>query len=141
MEDNKINLDVLVIRIGNSTSNQLKADLLRNAFTSDQIPYVEAWIKKLEEDERNAPVTMYHRRKAPNGKVFKAYELPALEKKGWVDSQEKFKEGIISKIKKLIKVVIKSVWAFWCKEYKWILGFIVTLIALYLTYLKLTKGK
>jgi hypothetical protein len=106
MNDNNINLDALIIRIGNSTSTQLKADLLRNAFSAQQMPYVEAWIKQLEEKERNAPVTLYHRRKAPSGKIFKAYELPLLEKKGWVDSPTKFKENIFIRIIGICKKLI-----------------------------------
>lgn len=135
MENSDINLDALVIRISNSTSKRLKDDLLSNVFSTQEIPYIEAMIKKLEEDEKNALITLYHRRKAPTGKTFKTYELPML-KRGWVDSPSKFNEGHLNKIK---RVIIKPIWKFWRKEYKWLLGYIAIILSLYLAYLKITS--
>jgi len=125
MRNDNFNLDALVIRIRNTTSRKLKEELLRNAFSTQEIPYVEAWIKRLEEEERIAPVTLYHRRKAPDGKIFKAFEVPTLEKKGWLDSPDKFKKGIISKIRNLIKRIIKSLWTFWLRHWPILLPIIV----------------
>lgn len=114
MTDNKLNdneLDVLVIRTQNMSAADLQDALKRNIFSTKEVPYIEGYLQHKLEEERNAPVTMYHRRKAPEGKVFKAYEMPVLEKKGWVDSPDKFKEGIKSKIKR----IIKAIWNFLLK--------------------------
>ncbi|MFH1994682.1 MAG: hypothetical protein ABIJ24_03175 [Nitrospinota bacterium] len=133
----EIGLDAIAIRIMGMSAKEIQYCLDRNMFSARERPYFEEYLPHKIEEERNAPVTMYHRRKATDGKIFKAYEVSTL-KKGWVDSPDKFSEGIISKIK---RIIINPIWVFWCKEYKWILGFIATLIALYLTYIKLTTTK
>jgi hypothetical protein len=134
---NDLELDALTLRLTNSNSKEIKDNLLHGRYKSEEVPYITGYLPYKIEEERNASVTMFHRRKAPEGKIFKAYEVSTL-KKGWVDSPDKFSEGIISKIK---RIIIKPIWVFWCKEYKWILGFIVMLITLYLTYIKLTRDK
>ncbi|OGP41521.1 MAG: hypothetical protein A2022_10170 [Deltaproteobacteria bacterium GWF2_42_12] len=133
---NDIELDALTIRLVNSSSKEIKDNLLHGRYKSEEIPYVEGYLPHKIEEERNAPVTLYHRRKAPEGKIFKAYEVSTL-KKSWVDSPSKIKKDIRDKLGN----VMKTIFAFWCKEYKWILGFILTTIALYLTYIKLTTNK
>lgn len=138
MDNNKltdIELDILVILIKHMSAKEIQDRLERNMFSGKERPYVERFLPYKIEEERNAPVTMYHKRKSPKGKTFKACEVSVLEKKGWVKSPDKFSEGIISKIK---RIITKPIWEFWFKEWKWILGFIVTLITLYIAYLKLT---
>ena len=130
----EIELDTLVIRIRDMSAKDLQNDLKRNMFSTKEQPYVEEYLQYKIEEERNAPTHMFHRRKALDGKIFKAYEVTALEKKGWVDSPKKFKKEIRDKFTDF-KTVLFS---FWLKEWKWILGFIVTLITLYIAYLKLT---
>ena len=130
---NDIKLDALAIRLQTSSIKEIKDNLLHNIYDIKEVPYIEGYLQLRIEEERNAPTYMYHRRKAPEGKIFKAYEVPELEKKGWVDSPAKFKKGIKDKI-----IDIKNIlFAFWCKEWKWILGFILAIITLYITYLKL----
>ena len=129
-------LDILVIRIQHMSAKDLQNALKHHMFSTKENPYIEGYLQHKIEEERNAPTYMYHRRKAPEGKIFKAYEVPAL-KKGWVDSPIKFKKTIKDKI-----IDIKNIFfAFWCKEWKWILGFIVTIITLYIAYLKLITMK
>jgi len=130
---NDIELDALVIRLQNKSAKDIQDDLKRNIFSAKEKPYIEGYLKHKIEEERNAPTHMYHRRKAPEGKTFKAYEVPALEKKGWVDSPSKIKKDVRDKFID----ITKWIYAFWCKEYKWILGVIITLIGLYIAYLKL----
>jgi len=130
---NEIDIDALAIRLQNTSAKEIKENLLHNRYDIKEVPYIEGYLKIKIEEEKNAPTYMYHRRKAPEGKIFKVYEVPALEKKGWVDSPAKFKEGIKDKFIKFNSILFD----FWCKEWKWILGFIVTLITLYIAYLKL----
>lgn len=101
MEPDNLKLDALVIRLRGANSEQLTRDLRLHGFYDWQIPYVEAWIERLKEEERNAPIVLYHRRKSPTGKTFKAYEAPDLEKKGWVDSPEKFRETLWQKLREI----------------------------------------
>jgi hypothetical protein len=140
MTDNKLNdneLDVLVIRLQHMNAKEIQYCLDRNMFSAKERPYIEGYLPRKIEEERNTPVILYHRRKAPEGKIFKTYEVRALEMKGWVDSPSKIKKDARDKIID----IMKWIYAFWCKEYKWILGFIVIIISLYLTYLKLTINK
>jgi len=71
---------------------------------------------------------MYHEVKAPKGVIFPASEVPGLERQGWVDTPAKFGKGL--RIKNIV-------FSFLAKEYKWILGISLTIIGLYLAYLKL----
>ena len=132
----KLELDTLIIRYRSSSIQELKKCLESGLLESWKIPYIEELIEQKENEAINAPTFMYHRSKAPKGQVFKAHEALTLERKGWVDSPAKFREGFFEKIYRL---VIGPLFKFWCKEYKWILGFIATLITLYLAYLKIIK--
>jgi hypothetical protein len=134
---NDLKLDALIILLHASSSEDIKDNLLHGRYNSEEEPYAKEYLPLKIEEERNKPIKMYHRSKSPDGKIFKAYEVPSL-KKSWVNSPTKFKESIINKI---IRIIIKPIWIFWCKEYKWLLGFIVILIGLYLTYLKVILNK
>ena len=72
-------------------------------------------------------VTMYHETEAPNGMLVSNLQVEHLESKGWVDCPSKFK--IYKPNNKLIELL--SV------EWKWFAGAILTIIGLYLAYLKL----
>jgi len=127
MTNNKLNdkeLDILVIRVQHMSATDLQDALKRNIFNTKEVPYIEGYLQHKIEEERNAPVTMYHRRKAPDGKIFKAFEVPAL-KKGWVDSPDKFKESINEKI----CILIKSSLPFLKKHWQFIVRSLVILIA------------
>jgi len=76
---------------------------------------------------------MYHEIEAPKGKIFSASEVPTLERQGWVDTPTKFGVGFRSKSRK----IITKVSGFLVLEYKWVIGILLTIIALYLAYLKL----
>ena len=106
MTDNKLNnteLDILVIRTQHLSSAELQDALKRSVFSIKEVPYIEGYIPHKIEEERNAPVTLYHHSKAPDGKIFKTYEIPLLEKKGWVDTPNKFRKSIIiTKAKSLL---------------------------------------
>lgn len=104
-----IELDALVILIRNMSAKEIQDRLERNKFSAKVRPYVEEFLPHKIEEERNAPITMYHRRKAPESKIFKAYELATL-KKGWVDSPDKFKKGIKDKIIFITKLLIFLLW-------------------------------
>lgn len=93
----EIELDTLVIRIRDMSAKDLQNALKRNMFSTKEQPYIEGYLQYKIKEERNAPTHMFHRRKAPDGKIFKTYEVPALEKKGWVDSPTKFKKDIRDK--------------------------------------------
>ena len=99
---NDVNLDAFVIRFANASVQEIK-DALQHYNPSDwRIPYLKALLQQKEEEVRNKPTRMYHKSKAPTGKIFKLYEVPALEKKGWVDSPTSYPETIIEKTKKNI---------------------------------------
>jgi hypothetical protein len=129
-----IELHTLTTRVMNTSVKELQRDLHNNAFSEKERPYIERYLAQTIQEERNVPIKLYHRRKAPNGKMFKAYEVPVLESKGWVDSPSKIKKDARDKCID----VLNSIYTFWCKEYKWILGVILSAITLYLAYLKLT---
>lgn len=130
-------LDILFFRTKNCSAKELRRDLNNNAFSERERPYIEGFIRHKIKEERNTPIKLYHRRKAPTGRIFKAYEKRELELNGWVVSPLFYREDFRDKLNYFkYKLVV-----FWCKEYKWILGFIVTLIALYLAYLKLVTPK
>jgi hypothetical protein len=130
---NKIDLDAFVIRFGNASIEEIKAVLQYHKPEDWETSYLEAWLHHKEEEAKNKPILLYHCRKAPEGKLFKAYEVPALEKKGWVDSPDKFREGIICKIRNLIKRIIKSLWTFWSKHWPILLPIIVAFFGIIVT--------
>ena len=123
-----LELDALVIRVGNSSAKQLQRDLYNNVFNERQKPYIEAFVVHKIKEERNEPIKLYHRRKASDGETFKAHETFALMRDGWVDSPSKFEKDTRDKIAD----VSKTVFAFCRKEYKWIVGTILFIIYLYL---------
>lgn len=130
-------LDILIVRTRKSSAKELQRDLVNNAFSERERPYIEGYIPIKIKEERNTPIKLYHRRKAPTGRNFKAYEEPELKLNGWVDDPWLFEKDFRDKLIDFKNILV----VFWCKEYKWILGFIVTLIALYLAYLKLVAPK
>jgi len=76
---------------------------------------------------------VFHETIKPEGKIVLSNETKNLYKKGWVDTPAKFGKGWRSRSVNFI-ALIKS---FLKKEWKWTLGFIVSLSALLLAYLKL----
>lgn len=80
---------------------------------------------------------MYHEVKAPKGIVVTAAEARKLYKKGWVDTPAKFGKGIRSKSRKTIKALSQ----FWLSHWKFIIGSILTIIGLYITWLQTIKTK
>ncbi len=105
-----IKLDALIIILKNSTIKNLKESLQRGSFDALEIPYVEAWIKEKEKEPKRTLINIRNLLKNQLNKITKASIF----------------------IKSSIMVPL---FRFWCKEYKWILGSILTLIGLYLTYL------
>ena len=122
---NDLELDALTIRLVNSSSKEIKDNLLHGRYKSEEVPYIEGYLPYKIEEERNIPVTMYHRRKAPEGTTFKAYEVPAIEKKGWVDSPVKFKKGIRECSQRIVKIFSQ----FWLLHWKFIIVALIALIS------------
>ncbi len=121
---NDIELDALIIRLQSASIKEIQNNLLRNIYNSKEVPYIEGYLKYRIEEERNKPVKMYHRRKAIEGKTFKTYEVPVLEKKGWVDSPVKFQESIGDRVEKVSTVL----WHFWLRRWPILLPIIVSVI-------------
>jgi len=120
---------VLIAELEEDGLAKVKENLRHNRYSPPwKILYVEDWIK-----EKEAPTYLYHELKAPTGHFFKAHEVAKLKKQGWVDSPTKFGKSSKSKATRLKITVV----AFWKKEWKWILGFIATIIVLYIVYLLL----
>lgn len=124
-EINKTDIDVLAIRFGNASIEQLRNDLQYGNLEAWQVTLVEELLRYKEEEAKNKPTLLYHRRKAPEGKTFKAYEVPAFEKKGWVDSTAKFKKNIRDKL----YILIKSSLQFFKKHWKFITKLIAAILA------------
>lgn len=80
---------------------------------------------------------VYHEVKAPSGVVVPASEARKLYKKGWVDTPAKFGKGIRSKSRRIIKALSR----FWLSHWKWLIGILISIISLYLTYLQIMKTK
>jgi hypothetical protein len=83
-------------------------------------------------EHSDPPTHMYHEKLAPTGKIFKASEIPKLEKAGWVDTPARLGETMRSKARGLAS----SLGQFWLAHWKWIIGTFVPLAALILNFVK-----
>jgi len=79
---------------------------------------------------------VYHQIKSPDGKVVSAEEAETLYRKGWVDTPAKFGRGLTGRYHSFVQL-LGRIPLFLRKEWKWLLGFIVSLLGLYIAYLKL----
>ena len=110
--------------------DEVRKKLAMGVYTKFKIPVIEEWLAQKEKG-LNVLTCMYHEFKAPKGQTFKAYEVPTLEKQGWVDTPAKFGKSIKSKIKR----TLNNLWHFWLRRWPILLPIIVTtVIALYIHF-------
>lgn len=89
-------------------------------------------ISKHGTEAGDPPTYMYHETKAPEGQIFKASEVPRLERAGWVDSPAKFGKGPRFKTIAVLSVLKK----FWLDHWKWIIGAVIAFAAVVVSYIK-----
>lgn len=104
--------------------------LAMKLYAEYKIPVIEEWLRR-----KDYPTYMYHEFEAPNGQIFKAHEVPSLEKKGWVDSPTKFGKGFRSKSRRAVRAAFQ----FYASHWQWVIGTIVALLAIWIQYI--TSGK
>jgi len=73
------------------------------------------------------PTWMYHEFDAPEGRIFRTDEVPKLRRAGWADTPAKFGQGFRS----LARRQAASIVAFLQSEWKWAIGALVAIIALF----------
>ena len=121
-------VEILINKLISTELEKVKENLRHGRYSSWKVPYVEEFIEKTE-----APTVMYHEVLAPSGETFKAHECKKLERDGWVDTPAKYGKGIRSKARKIKNLLV----FFIAKEWKWILGFLISVVGLWIAFLKL----
>ena len=53
---------------------------------------------------------MFHETEAPKGRVFRASEVPALKRQGWVDTPAKFGKGIRARYRRNLQA-LRTLWS------------------------------
>lgn len=84
----------------------------------------------------NNETWIYHQIKAPKGKVVLSSEADEYYKKGWVDTPAKYGKGIRGRIYSIL-MLRHPVTIFLKSEWKWLFGTAISIVALYIAFLKL----
>jgi len=96
---------------------EVRKKLAMGVYAQNKKPIIEEWLRR-KEKELDAPTYLYHECEAPKGKIFRASEVPSLEKIGWVDNPDKFGRGFRSRSQRILIPLSR----FWLKHWKWIIG-------------------
>lgn len=105
--------------------DEVRKKLAMGSYAQHKKPIIKEWLRRKEE-EQNAQTWRYHEFEAPKGKIFRASEVPLLEKKGWVDTPAKFGKGFRSRSRRILKTLL----SFWAQHWKWIIGAVVVPIVI-----------
>ena len=79
---------------------------------------------------------VYHQIKSPEGKVVDSKEAEVLYRQGWVDTPAKFGKGFRGRYYSFLQFT-ELIPPFLRVEWKWLLGFIVSIVSLCIAYMKL----
>ncbi len=124
-------LDQLHSKLERDGVEEVRRKLTLGSYAQRKVAIIEEWLRRKEE-ELNAPTYMYHEFEAPEGKIFKASEVPDLERAGWVDTPAKFRKGFRSWFRKSFRVLIN----FWANHWKWTIGIVIAIVGIIATYIK-----
>lgn len=72
--------------------DEVRKMLSMGVFADYKVPVIEGWLRRKAKEtvDPDAPTYMYHEEQAPEGRVFRASEVPELERSGWVDTPAGF---------------------------------------------------
>lgn len=75
---------------------------------------------------------MYQETKSPEETTIRTSEASSLERAGWLDTPREFAKGFRSKA----RLVVEAHKKFWLKHWQWVIGTIIAIAAVIVSYLK-----
>ncbi len=99
--------------------SDVEKKLSQGVYGEGKKPVVEQWVANKRE-ALEASTYMYHPKEAPDGKIFKAKEVPELEQNGWFDTPAMFPNTDSE----------NRLLTFLSKEWKWLIATVLVIIGL-----------
>ena len=122
-------INTLIRKLEAAGHEKVKENLRHNRYSSRKLTYIDKWLEKQEEQ-----TWLYHETEQPEGKIFKRYEVPALQKKGWVDTPDKFGKSLRSRARKAKNTTVKAAKPIGKTIYTIIVAVISGLIVVYIAF-------